>query len=105
MRPILLVAAFVLGTNERHRSKLPWAPRPRVSRELPHRLGCASWTSQHAERALALLDAHAVPALSRSDSEPYRGEIRRGARKVLERLNSARAMAGAGAVYYYCNNK
>jgi tetratricopeptide (TPR) repeat protein len=42
---------------------------------------------QHAERALALLDAHAVPASSWSDSEPYRGEIRRGAQKVLAKLD------------------
>ncbi|HET9795966.1 MAG TPA: alpha/beta fold hydrolase [Thermoanaerobaculia bacterium] len=39
---------------------------------------------QHAERALALLDAHAVPASSWSDTGPRRGEIRRDAQKVLE---------------------
>lgn len=39
----------------------------------------------HAERALTLLDRHALPASSWSDSEPYRGEIRRGAQKVLEK--------------------
>ena len=44
---------------------------------------------EHAERALALLDAHAVPASSWSDSEPYRGEIRRGAQKVLDKLGGA----------------
>jgi tetratricopeptide (TPR) repeat protein len=44
---------------------------------------------QHAEHALALLDAHAVPASSWSDSEPYRSEIRRGAQKVLEKLDGA----------------
>jgi len=44
---------------------------------------------EHAERALALLDAHAVPASSWSDSEPYRGEIRRGAQKVLDKLDGA----------------
>jgi tetratricopeptide (TPR) repeat protein len=44
---------------------------------------------QHAERALTLLDGHAVPASSWSDSEPYRGEIRRGARKVLEQVAGA----------------
>ena len=44
---------------------------------------------QHAEKALALLDAHATPASSWSDTEPYRGEIRRSAQKVLEKLNGA----------------
>ena len=40
---------------------------------------------QHAEKALALLDAHAVPASSWSDTEPRRGEIRRDAQRVLEK--------------------
>lgn len=44
---------------------------------------------QHAERALALLDAHTLPASSWSDSEPYRGEIRRDAQKVLQKLQGA----------------
>jgi len=44
---------------------------------------------QHAERAVALFDAHALPASSWSDSEPYRSEIRRSAEKVLERLDGA----------------
>ena len=44
---------------------------------------------QHAKKALALLDAHATPASSWSDTEPYRGEIRRSAQKVLEKLNGA----------------
>ena len=34
-------------------------------------------------------DAHATPASSWSDTEPYRGEIRRSAQKVLEKLNGA----------------
>jgi hypothetical protein len=44
---------------------------------------------QHAERAPTLLDAHAVPASSWSDSGLCRGEIRRGARKVLEKVAGA----------------
>ncbi len=44
---------------------------------------------QHAEKALALLDAHAAPASSWSDTEPRRGEIRHDAQDVLEK-------AGAG---------
>jgi tetratricopeptide (TPR) repeat protein len=43
---------------------------------------------RHAEKALALLDAHAVPASSWTDTEPYRGEIRHGARDVLEKLRA-----------------
>jgi tetratricopeptide (TPR) repeat protein len=39
---------------------------------------------QHAEKALALLDSHAVPASSWSDTEPYRCEIRRGAQNVTQ---------------------
>jgi hypothetical protein len=30
---------------------------------------------QHAEKAIALLDSHAAPASSWSDTEPQRGEI------------------------------
>jgi len=41
---------------------------------------------QHAEKALALLDSHTVPASSWTDTEPYRGEIRRGAQKTLKKL-------------------
>jgi len=44
---------------------------------------------EHAQKSLALLDAHTTPASSWSDSEPYRGEIRRSAQKVLEKLNGA----------------
>jgi tetratricopeptide (TPR) repeat protein len=43
---------------------------------------------RHAEKALALLDAHAVPASSWTDTEPYRGEIRHGARDVLEKFGT-----------------
>jgi hypothetical protein len=41
---------------------------------------------QHAERALALLDSHRLPASSWTDTEQYRGEIRRGAEKTLSKL-------------------
>src|SRR6266403_4946676 len=42
---------------------------------------------QHAEKTLALLDSHRLPASSWTDTEQYRGEIRRGAEKVLKKLN------------------
>jgi hypothetical protein len=42
---------------------------------------------QHAERALAILDAHTLPASSWTDTEQYRGEIRSGAQKVLDQLS------------------
>jgi len=41
---------------------------------------------QHAEKALALLDSHRLPASSWTDTEQYRGEIRRGAQKTLQKL-------------------
>ena len=41
---------------------------------------------QHAEKALAILDTHNVPAASWTDTEQYRGEIRRGAQDVLKKL-------------------
>ena len=44
---------------------------------------------QHAEKALALLDSHAAPASSWSDTEQRRGEIRRGAQDVLKKLGAA----------------
>src|SRR5271165_1859176 len=44
---------------------------------------------QHAEKALALLDSHRLPASSWTDTEPYRGEIRSGAQDVLKKLNAA----------------
>ncbi len=40
----------------------------------------------HAEKALALLDSHSAPASSWTDTDEYRGEIRKGAQKVLEKL-------------------
>lgn len=45
---------------------------------------------QHAEKALALLDSHAAPASSWSDTEPRRGEIRHDAQEILEKLGAAR---------------
>src|SRR6266403_4191960 len=42
---------------------------------------------QHAEKALVILDSHRLPASSWTDTEQYRGEIRRGAEKVLKKLN------------------
>jgi hypothetical protein len=44
---------------------------------------------QHAEKALALLDSHRLPASSWTDTEQYRGEIRRGAEKILKQLTPA----------------
>jgi len=41
---------------------------------------------QHAQKALALLDSHKLPASSWTDTEQYRGEIRRGAEKVVKQL-------------------
>jgi len=41
---------------------------------------------QHAEKALALLDSHRLAASSWTDTEQYRGEIRRGAAKILKQL-------------------
>jgi hypothetical protein len=45
---------------------------------------------QHAEKALTRLDSHTAPASSWTDTEQYRGEIRRGAQDVLKQLNAAR---------------
>jgi hypothetical protein len=45
---------------------------------------------QHAGKALALLDSHTVPASSWTDTEQYRGEIRRGAQDVLKKLNDSK---------------
>jgi hypothetical protein len=41
---------------------------------------------QHAEKALALLDSHRLSSSSWTDTEQYRGEIRRGAEKILKQL-------------------
>jgi dienelactone hydrolase len=42
---------------------------------------------QYAEKAVALLDSHAAPASSWSDTEERRGEIRHGMQRVLQRAN------------------
>ncbi len=42
---------------------------------------------QHAEKALTILDAHQVPASSWTDTDEYRGEIRRDVQKILKQLN------------------
>jgi pimeloyl-ACP methyl ester carboxylesterase/uncharacterized damage-inducible protein DinB len=44
---------------------------------------------QYAEKSLAILDSHTVPASSWTDTEQYRGEIRRDAQKVLKQLDAA----------------
>jgi tetratricopeptide (TPR) repeat protein len=45
---------------------------------------------QYAEKALAMLDSHAAPASSWSDTEQRRGEIRSGLQDVLKKLDAAR---------------
>src|SRR5437763_8686838 len=42
---------------------------------------------QHAEQTLAMLDSHAAPLSSWSDTEQRRGEIRRSVEQVLKKLN------------------
>jgi hypothetical protein len=44
---------------------------------------------KYAEKALTLLDSHTAPASSWTDTEQYRGEIRRDAQKVLKKLDAA----------------
>ena len=44
---------------------------------------------QYAEKVLALLDSHAAPASSWSETEHRRGEIRRDAQEVLKKLSSS----------------
>jgi tetratricopeptide (TPR) repeat protein len=41
---------------------------------------------EYAKKALAMLDSHAAPLSSWSDTEQRRGEIRRGAEKILRQL-------------------
>ena len=41
---------------------------------------------QYADKALALLDSHAMPASSWSDTEQRRGEIRDGLKETLRKL-------------------
>jgi len=42
---------------------------------------------QHAEKALTILDAHTVPASSWTDTDEYRGEIRRDAQQTFRKLS------------------
>jgi hypothetical protein len=44
---------------------------------------------QYAEKALAILDSHIIPASSWSDTEPRRGEIRRDAENVVKKLSQS----------------
>jgi hypothetical protein len=69
------------------RSKLCSAPFTVADAYMPE--GEKELAREHAQKSLALLDAHTTPASSWSDSEPYRGEVRRSAQKVLEKLNGA----------------
>lgn len=63
---------------------------------------------QCAEKALTLLDSHAAPASSWSDTEERRGVIRKDIQDVLEKLDAARAPSSvasgltAGAVFRDC---
>jgi tetratricopeptide (TPR) repeat protein len=41
---------------------------------------------QHVEKALAILNDHKIPASSWTDTEQYRGEIRRDVEKILKQL-------------------
>jgi len=52
---------------------------------------------QHAEKALTILDSHKLPASSWTDTEQYRGEIRRGAEKVLKQLTSDHSQVRKGS--------
>lgn len=52
---------------------------------------------QYAETAIALLDSHTAPASSWTDTDPYRGEIRRGAQRVLQKLITVHVTAPAAA--------
>lgn len=45
---------------------------------------------QFAQKAIAMLDAHTLPASSWSDTEERRAEIRKSAQQTLDKLNAAR---------------
>ena len=45
---------------------------------------------RYAEKTLAILDSHTMPASSWTDTEQYRGEIRRDSQEVLQKLGAAR---------------
>jgi hypothetical protein len=42
---------------------------------------------EHAQRVLSLLDSHAAPASSWSDTEERRGEIRKAAEETLKKAS------------------
>ena len=44
---------------------------------------------QHAEKALALLDSHSLPASSWTDTDQYRGEIRADVKNILKKLGQS----------------
>lgn len=48
--------------------------------------GCPDLAREHAEKAMAILDAQTVPASSGTDTEEYRGEIRRSVQQTLKKL-------------------
>jgi uncharacterized damage-inducible protein DinB len=50
---------------------------------------------QHVDKTLALLDSHAAPASSWSDTVERRGEIRSGAQDVLKKLSASTASEGS----------
>jgi tetratricopeptide (TPR) repeat protein len=52
-------------------------------------IGQKDQVRQYAEKALAILDAHTEPASSWTDTEQYRGEIRRDAQNVLKKLSQS----------------
>lgn len=51
---------------------------------------------QYAEKALAMIDSHAAPLSSWSDTEPRRSEIRKAVEDDLKKLNAAGATPTAG---------
>jgi formylglycine-generating enzyme required for sulfatase activity len=57
-----------------------------------------------AEKALALLQAHALPASSWTDTDAYRGEIRKGAQRILGQLDTPNGAAerAPGTVFRDC---
>ena len=51
------------------------------------KIGEKDLARQHGEKALALLDSHSVPESSWTDTDEYRGEIRRSVQKTLKKLS------------------
>ncbi len=47
---------------------------------------------QYAEKALAILDAHKVPVSSWTDTNEYRGEVRRSTEKILKQLTPSQKL-------------